>query len=96
MVEDGPSDSSRSDDDFQRAAAAAEAEAGKPGWLMMPPSERARAIYESLRRIDAERAGSLVILPARRVRLNTNSNGSSVSHGHWAASASHSDTGASD
>ena len=88
MVEDGPLDSSRDNDDFQRAATAAEAEAGKSGWSMMPPSERTRAIYAYLRRIDAEHAKSLVLLPARRGRLQATTNESGVSHRRRSVSAS--------
>jgi hypothetical protein len=80
MDEDGPSNSSSSDDDFQRAAAASEAEAGKVAWSIMPPSEQARAIYQQLKAIDAERAGSLVILPARRGRGQAKTNPSGVPH----------------
>jgi hypothetical protein len=43
-------------DDFQRAAAAAELQAGKRGWSELPLSEQARVIYAQLRRIDADRA----------------------------------------
>jgi len=80
MDEDGPWNRSQSDDDFQRAVAAAQAETGKSGWSAMPPSEQARAIYEHLRAIDAERAASLFILPARRGDLRAKTNASDVSH----------------
>lgn len=53
-------------DDFQRAAAGAEEEAGKRRWCEMFPMERTRAIYSSLRRIDAERV-SLRRIDAERV-----------------------------
>jgi len=96
MEEDGPSDSAPSDDDFQRAAAAAEAKAGKTDWSIMPPSEQARAIYEHLRAIDAERAGSLVILPARRGRLQAKTSTSGVAHRLWTNVASQSDSSASE
>lgn len=99
MDEDGPSDSLHSDDDFQRAVTAAEAETGKSGWPAMSLSEQARAIYEHLRAIDAERATSLFILPARRgsgSRLRAKTNASDVSHRQRTASASHSDSSASE
>jgi hypothetical protein len=47
-------------DDFQRAAAEAEALAGTSAWWQLSPKERARAIYAQLRRIDAEHAASPV------------------------------------
>jgi hypothetical protein len=43
-------------DDFQRAAAAAEMQAGKRVWSELQLSERSRVIYAQLRRIDADRA----------------------------------------
>lgn len=46
-------------DDFQDAAAAAEMQAGEHGWSEMLPGERSRAIYSSLRNIDAKRAVAL-------------------------------------
>lgn len=45
--------------DFQRAAAAARAEAGARGWCEMSPSEQTRAIYAQLRVIDEARATAL-------------------------------------
>jgi hypothetical protein len=45
------------EDDFQRAAANAKAEAGGH-WSKMPTSEQAKAIYVQLRRIDALRASA--------------------------------------
>jgi hypothetical protein len=45
-------------DDFQRAAAEAEALAGTSAWWQLSPKERARAIYAQLRHIDAEHAAS--------------------------------------
>ena len=45
--------------DFQRAAAAARAEAGARGWCEMSPSEQTRAIYAQLRLIDEARATAL-------------------------------------
>lgn len=97
MDEDGPSDSSQSDDDFQRAVAAAEAEIGKSGWSIMSSSEQGRAIYAHLRRIDAERVGSLFIFPAHRSRLRAKGNASVVSSRHRPAPpASHSDAPATE
>lgn len=47
-------------DDFQRAAAAAEALAGKVRWSEMTPREQTEAIYAELRRIDAVSARLLL------------------------------------
>ncbi len=52
-------------DDFQRAAAEAEAKAGKRAWFEMSPSEQTRAIYAQLRRIDADRATAIAFCPGR-------------------------------
>jgi hypothetical protein len=52
-------------DDFQRAAAAAEAEVGLRIWWEMTLSEQTRAIYEHIRRMDTARAATLPPGPAR-------------------------------
>jgi hypothetical protein len=52
-------------DEFQRAAAEAEAKAGKRAWFEMSPSEQTRAIYAQLRRIDADRAAAMAFGPGR-------------------------------
>jgi hypothetical protein len=52
-------------DDFQRAAAEAEANAGKRAWLEMSPAEQTRAIYAKLRRIDADHAAAMAFSPGR-------------------------------
>jgi len=96
MDENRPSHGSPGDDDFQRAAAAAEAKIGKTDWSIMPPTEQARAIYEHLKAIDAERAASVVIHPARRGRLNAVTKASSVWDHQWVVPASHSDSSASE
>jgi hypothetical protein len=91
MDEYDPSDSAESDDDFQRAAAAAEAEIGNSGWSMMSSSEQGRAIYAQLRRIDADHTASLFILPVHRDRLRAKADTSVVSYRHRPAPpASHS------
>ena len=48
-------------DDFQRAAAAAKAEAdlSQRSWMKLTPREQTQAIYAQLRRIDQERAAAL-------------------------------------
>jgi hypothetical protein len=50
-------------DSFQRAVAAAQAEAGNGNWAEMSLSEQTRAIYAQLRRIDAERAKAIAFRP---------------------------------
>jgi hypothetical protein len=42
-------------DDFQQAAAAAQAQFTAAAWAVLPVKSQARAIYGELRRIDAER-----------------------------------------
>ena len=97
MDECGPSDSSESDDDFQRAAAAAEAEIGESGWSLMSSSEQGRAIYAHLRRIDADHTASLFILPAHRDRFRGEENAPVVSYHYGPAPlASHADGPASE
>jgi hypothetical protein len=54
-----------SGDDFQRAAAAAIAEAGYPRWVEMSQHEQTRAIYDQLRRIDADHATEMAFKPGR-------------------------------
>jgi len=54
--------------DFQRAAAAAEADAGER-WWGLEPAEQAAAIYDQLRRLDAERVKALRFRPGRRGRF---------------------------
>ena len=54
--------------DFQRAAAAAEAAAGKLGWFAMSLAEQTRAIYAQLRQIDSARAKSMAFAQSRRGR----------------------------
>lgn len=56
-------------DDFQRAAAAAEAQAGGRWWLAMTPRERSLTIYAQLRRLDEERAAALSSVPGPRSRF---------------------------
>ncbi len=63
MVKTRAADRSRSEDDFQRAAAMAEAEAGRHRWFEMSPTEQARAIYDKLRKIDASRATAMPAKP---------------------------------
>jgi hypothetical protein len=46
-------------DDFQLAAAAAEAECGQRVWWEMTLSEQTRAIYSQIRRMDEARAAKL-------------------------------------
>jgi hypothetical protein len=59
-------------DEFQQAASLAEAKTGQPMWSIMAPAERARLIYSSLRRIDAERVVSLHFTagPTGRFRIS--------------------------
>jgi hypothetical protein len=64
MIEKRPANSLLREDVFQIAAAVAETEASEHTWIRMLPSERARAIYTELRRIDAERAGRYRRAPA--------------------------------
>jgi hypothetical protein len=61
-------------DDFQRAAATAKAEAGDD-WFEMPFREQAHAIYAQLRQIDA----------VRTLRMNAQAEGRKVALGAWAA-----------
>jgi hypothetical protein len=53
-------------DDFQRAAAAAQNEAGLRNWYEMLPSEQTASIYSHLRQIDAARAKALHLIADRR------------------------------
>jgi hypothetical protein len=55
--------------DFQRAAAEAEAKIGTSAWFEMTPTEQTRAIYAALRRIDAARALAISFKPGRRGRF---------------------------
>jgi hypothetical protein len=52
-------------DDFQRAAAAAQGRYSQEEWTALPPREQARAIYDALRRIDAERVDAAITSPRR-------------------------------
>jgi predicted secreted hydrolase len=61
-------------DDFQRAAATARAEAGDD-WFEMPFREQAHAIYAQLRQIDA----------ARALTMNTEAEGRRAALEAWAA-----------
>jgi len=79
MDEDGPSGYSQSEDDFQRAMKAAQAEAGQLIWPQIWPSDQCQAIYTHLRRIDAEGSASVVIVPMPRGRLRASTNAS----GRW-------------
>ena len=56
-------------DDFQDAAAGAVMEAGERGGSEMLPEERSRAIYSSLRRIDAKRVVALHFVAGPRGRF---------------------------
>jgi hypothetical protein len=53
-------------DDFQRAAAAAEAEVGRRIWWELSFAEQTEAIYLHLRRMDAERTAAMSRGPQRR------------------------------
>ena len=55
--------------DFQRAAAEAEAKVGTSAWFEMTPTEQTKSIYTALRRIDAERASAISFKPGRRGRF---------------------------
>jgi hypothetical protein len=55
--------------DFQRAAAEAEAKVGKSAWFEMTPTGQATAIYAALRRIDAARASAISVKSGRRSRF---------------------------
>jgi hypothetical protein len=55
--------------DFQRAAAEAEAKVGTSAWFEMTPTEQIKAIYAALRRIDAARASAISFKPGRRGRF---------------------------
>lgn len=61
--------SNTSIDDFQRAAAEAEAEAGQRAWYEMTVSEQTRAIYARLQRIDAARAALMSFNPGPHGRF---------------------------
>jgi hypothetical protein len=52
-------------DDFQRAAATAEAEVGRRIWWELSFAEQTEAIYLHLRRIDAERMAAMSRGPQR-------------------------------
>jgi hypothetical protein len=52
-------------DGFQRAAAAAIAEAGYPRWVATSQHEQTRAIYGQLRQIDADHATAMAFNPGR-------------------------------
>jgi hypothetical protein len=56
-------------DDFLRAVAAAKAATDKLGWLVLSPSEQARAIYAQLRLIDTARVKKLGLRPGPRGRF---------------------------
>jgi hypothetical protein len=53
-------------DDFQRAAAAAQARFKADAWAVLPVQAQAREIYVELRRIDAERPAPGPAKPKRR------------------------------
>jgi hypothetical protein len=55
--------------DFQRAAAEAEAKVGTSTWFEMTPTEQIKAIYAALRRIDAVRAAAISFKPRPRGRF---------------------------
>lgn len=66
MARSGASPSPNSPaDDFQRAAAAAEAEVGRRIWWELSFAEQTEAIYLQLRRIDAERTAAMSRGPHR-------------------------------
>jgi hypothetical protein len=62
-------DSNSRFDDFQRAAAEAEAETSGRAWFEMSLSEQTRAIYARLQQIDAARAAAMAFNPGRPGRF---------------------------
>ena len=66
----GIDDTAGNADEFQQAAAAAEAAAGSQWWEMRP-AEQTALIYRHLRQIDAARAEALSFRAGRRGRYRT-------------------------